>query len=405
MKKVLGFMRSMRFGMILLAVIAALSILGTLIPQQQTAEAYNTLYGQSSSVLYALGLDHLYSTWYYVGLYALLCLNLLLCSVLRFGKVRRAKSALLTAAEKGPALEGFSASDPEPILRGRGFRKDGSAWLRNGLGLYGSFITHLALLVMLIACACVFTLEVKADYNIPVGDQVTLEDGTALRVDSFAMESDGRVDYVSELSATLSDGTERQVTIRVNQPVHIGRYKVYQQSYNYVGQLDIRTEAEGEDERVTLDSPAFLTLDGTDGISYMGSFGTYVRTADGEVLPPGYDGAEGDEVDAYMIAILEGERQEVKLQPVDETLEVAGVYYTFRSPTAYPGLRVKTVPAWVMPLLYASFVLLLAGLYLCFFHVPVAADVRGSGVALASRKDMEELADALREAAEQGKEG
>ena len=400
MKKVLGFLRSMRFGMLLLALIALLSIVGTLIPQGQTLEAYEAAYGRSAYAIMFLGLDHLYSTWYYVGLFLLLCVNLLFCSVLRFGRVRRARGALLAAADRAAELEGFSHPDPEAVLRKKGFRRSGDGWLRNGLGLYGSFITHLALLLMLIACACVFALEVKTDYTVKVGEQVTLEDGTVLRVDSFSMESDGRLDYVSDLTATLPNGETASGTIRVNQPKKFGRYKVYQQSYNYVGQLDIRTSEDGADERASLDSPAFISLDGQTGVTYMGTFGTYNRQADGTVVPPGYGDGEGEPVEAYMIAVQDGENQEARLQPVDETFEVGGVYYTFRAPAAYPGLRVKTIPAPVMPALYATFVLLLAGLYLCFFHAPAAAKVRGNQVAIKGAKDTEALEDALREACE-----
>ena len=400
MRKALGFLRSMRFGMLLLVLIALLSILGTVIPQEQSLEAYQAAYGRGAYAVMALGLDHLYSTWYYVGLYLLLGVSLLFCSVLRFGRVRRAKGALLRAAGQAAPLEGFRAADPGAVLRRHRFRSAGEGWLRNGLGLYGSFITHLSLLLMLIACACVFALEEKADYAVPVGGEVTLEDGTVLRVDDFSLESEGRLDYVSQVSAVLPDGTERRATLRVNAPGRFGRYKVYQQSYAYAGQLDIRTAPDARDERVTLESPAFISLDGERGVSYMGRFGAYVRGADGTLLPPDYGGDGNETVQAYMIAVLDGETQQARLQPVDETFEVGGVYYTFRDPAAYPGLRVKTIPAPVMPALYASFALLLAGLYLCFFHVPVAASVRGNGIALKSPKDVEALEDALREASD-----
>ena len=42
------------------------------------------------------------------------------------------------------------------------------------------------------------------------------------------------------------------------------------------------------------------------------------------------------------------------------------------------------------------FAYLAAVLFLCFFHVPVAASVRGDGIALKSPKDVEALEDALR---------
>ena len=400
MKRVLGLLRSMKFGMVLLALIALLSILGTVIPQEQAREVYEAAYGSGAQVVLFLGLDHLYSTWYYIGLYLLLGVSLLFCSVLRFNRVKHARARLLAGAARAEALEGFRSDEPEAILRKKGFRKACDGWIRNGLGLYGSFITHLSLLLMLVACACVFALEVKTDYTIRVGESVTLEDGTVLRVDGFSLESDGRLDYVSDLSATLPDGAELTGTIRVNQPMRAGRYKIYQSSYEYAGQVDVRTSPDGEDERASLDSAAFLTLDGKSGISYMGGFDTYLRTADGQFYPVGYPGVEGTEVKGYMTAVIDEDGQRMKLAEVDETIEVGGVYYTFRSPEAYPGLRVKSIPSPVMPTLYASFALLLIGLYLCFFHVPAAAVVRGDGIALKCPKDAESLEDALREAAD-----
>jgi hypothetical protein len=150
--------------------------------------------------------------------------------------------SLSARSEEERVARNYLLSDePEAILRKKGFRKACDGWIRNGLGLYGSFITHLSLLLMLVACACVFALEVKTDYTIRVGESVTLEDGTVLRVDGFSLESDGRLDYVSDLSATLPDGAELTGTIRVNQPMRAGRYKIYQSSYEYAGQVDVRT--------------------------------------------------------------------------------------------------------------------------------------------------------------------
>ncbi len=79
MKKAFGFLRSMRFGMILLTAIALLSIVGTLVPQGQSAAYYEQAYEGMGGVLLFLGVDHLYSTWYYVAMFALLCVNLSLC--------------------------------------------------------------------------------------------------------------------------------------------------------------------------------------------------------------------------------------------------------------------------------------------------------------------------------------
>ena len=73
MKKTLSFLRSMRFGMILLGTIAALSVIGTLVTQGQSVAFYEQAYGGLSGVILFCGFDHMYSTWYYAALFAALC--------------------------------------------------------------------------------------------------------------------------------------------------------------------------------------------------------------------------------------------------------------------------------------------------------------------------------------------
>ena len=95
MKNLFGFFRSMTFGMILLVLVIACSLAGSLIPQQETAMAYVDAYGaNTASLLIALGLTDVFHTWYFYVLEILLCLNLVLCSILRFPKTLRAADAL-----------------------------------------------------------------------------------------------------------------------------------------------------------------------------------------------------------------------------------------------------------------------------------------------------------------------
>ena len=88
----------------------------------------------------------------------------------------------------------------------------------------------------------------------------------------------------------------------------------------------------------------------------------------------------------------------------DETFEVGGVYYTFRAPQAYPGLSVKTVPEWVIPVLYASFAVLVLGLYLCFFSVPAALYFAEGKVRIASGKDASDVIEQLKDKIEETEE-
>lgn len=398
--KIFSFLRSMRFGMILLGAIAALSVIGTFITQGQAAAFYTEAYGNMGNLILFLGFDHMYATWYYVALFAALCLNLLLCSVLRLGKIKSAKAALLNRAQNAKPQEKLDAKKTEGVLKKLGFKKAGEGlYTRRTLGLYGSFITHVGMLLLVIAAALVFSLESKEDSYIMVGHTVGLSDGCTITVNDFSMENEaGQLDYISQITVTGKDGKPQDMTTTVNYPARFEDHTVYQQSYAFAGVLDVQTEADAPAEQIVLDGAAFISLDGESGVHYMQVYGNHTVTEDGQIMPAQSMGMENP---AYLTAIITPEEQTMKMVLPDETFEVAGVYYTFRAPQAYPGLSVKTQPQWVTPVLYASFAVLVAGLYLCFFHVPAAVCLADGKVRAASGKDagdvIEQIEDAIAE--------
>lgn len=395
MKKLLSFLRSMRFGILLLTLIAVLSVFGTLVTQGQSAAYYAEAYAGWDELILLLGLDHLYATWYYVALFAALCLNLLLCSVLRAGRIRAAGSGLIARAQRAEPVEGVDAEKAAAALKRMGFREKGGVYTRHMPGLAGSLVTHIGLMLMMIAAACAFGLEQKQDAYVMIGDSLTLEDGAGIRVENFSMEdADGRLEYASALTLMNADGTSREVAIRVNHPARWGSRTIYQQSYAFAGALDVQTGPDAPAERVVLDGPAFISLDGANGIQYQQVYGDYVRSEDGQILPSNTRGGEMVHP-AYLVTVVRSGETAMRMVLPDEPFEVGGVYYTFREPLAYPGLRIKTQPAWVLPLLYMSFVVLIAGLFLCFFCVPEAACVAEGKVRVASAKDARDTAERL----------
>lgn len=403
MKKVFRFLRSMRFGMILLGTIAALSVIGTLVTQGQSAAFYEQAYGDLSGVILFCGFDHMYSTWYYAALFAALCLNLLLCSVLRLGKIRRAKAALLERARKAKALDGLDIKKAEAACRKLGFKPvENGLYIRRTLGLYGSFITHFGMLLLVIAAACVFSLESKEEAYVLPGDTMRLADGCQVTVDAFSMENEaGQLDYISSITVTGKDGQSREMTTMVNHPARFEDHTVYQQSYHYAGVLDVQTAPGAPAEQIVLDGPAFISLDGVNGIQYIQVTGDYTDAGNGQIMP-----VQSMEMKrpAYVMAIMTQEEQKMGVTLPEETFEVGGVYYTFRMPLAYPGLSVKTQPEWVIPVLYTSFAVLLLGLYLCFFHVPAALCFADGRVLAASGKDASDLAQQIKDKIEEMEE-
>ena len=360
MRKVFSFVRSMRFGMILLILIGVLCVFATV-----------------------SGNDGVYSSWFFILLFSVLGLNLTLCSVVRVFHVTDQKKALLRMAEKGETT--LKVNNAEQWLKSHHFRRADTGYLRHGIGFYGSFLTHASMLLLMISAACIFALAVRQNINICIGDMAELEDGTLLRVESFSLEDEsGKLEYTSSLYAVLPDGTEQRGTVQVNHPIQIGRYKVYQQSYAYAAVLGIRTDAGAQEEMLKLDEAAFLSLDGENGIWYSQLFGN-VTEENGEVKV-----SQGTEIinPAYEVSVIEDGKEQVGLVYPGTTVTAGGVYYTFYEPEAYPGLQTKTQPGWALGLLYTSFILMTAGLYLCFFQIPEAAQIKPDGISLVGRKDI-----------------
>ena len=149
--------------------------------------------------------------------------------------------------------------------------------------------------------------------------------------------------------------------------------------------MRIKNLKTGVSEEMTLTESCFLTLDGVSGMFYQALYPGYVQEADGSVtLITSTSGAYSDPV--YDVIFVSGGAMTPVLAFPDETLTIGDVSFTMLSPVSYPGLRIKHMSPMVLGLLYATFVLMIAGLYLCFFMVPLAVIVEKDGYALLSPK-------------------
>ena len=370
-KRIYRFFCSMRFGMILLLLIAVLCIAAT-----------------------AGGAEWIYSSPVFIALFVMLSLNLLLCSIVRIFHLGDQKKALAQKAIRGETT--LSVTDPALWMKKHHFRPDGDVFFRRSFGFLGSFFTHLSLLLIMIAAACIFHFSKAEDISLLPEEDVTLSDGTVLHLDDFTLESDaGSTFYQSRITAALPDGSTVQRDIEVNHPARIGRYKVFQQNFAYAAVIGLRTEDAPEEELVWLNEPAFLSLDGETGLYYSQMFGNVVEEDDqvkisysSEIINPAYE---------VNLAGAGSNAGHTGLVYPGTELMAGGITFVFHEPQAYPGLRVKTQPEWALILLYVSFALSLLGLYLCFFDIPEAAHIKENGLTIAGRKDISDQIEKYRE--------
>jgi len=213
--KLLRFLRGMPFSFILLFIIIAACVLGSVIPQGGGESMYTQQYGAATGgVILFLQLDRVFTCWWFIALAALLCLNLILCSVSRFPAVCR-------------------------------------AWKSGGkreFGLWGSWLTHLGLLLLIVGFAAGQMLSREAvAYGIPGSTQPLGDTGLMLTIDAFdvSLRADDTVEqYTAALTVTNASGETRTGTASVNHPFDAFGYSFYQDSMGWATWVDIREGGE-----------------------------------------------------------------------------------------------------------------------------------------------------------------
>ena len=393
MKKVYDFLRSMRFGILLLLLIAACSVVGTVIPQGREAAWYAQNYTDIHATLLTLGMDRVFQGWFFITLLVLLCLNLSLCSILRVRGFEKsgdliARAAALPSVEKLDAVQLESVRKHLLTQRCRE-QKIGTAsvYSKNLFGRFGTFITHLAILLTVIFGAAALYAPAVVDRSCLPGEALEMEDGTRIEVQSFHIENElGELDYESVLRVTLPDGRQSDwQAVSVNHPLSFGSYKVYQQTYGTAGSLTTRNTASGGEDSFVLTEPCFLTTDGMNGLWFEALYPGYIRGEDGGfTLITSTSGSYTDPVDQILIA-ADGEYTPVLAFPGEE-LTVGDMEYTFNEPIEYPGLRIKRTPPLVNALLLLAFALMIAGLTITFFLQPVLVKTDPDGYTVSGPK-------------------
>lgn len=281
------FFSSMKLGLALLLIIAAASVVGTLLPVDQ-----NT----------GLPTYNIYKTFWFQGLLAILCVNLLVCSLNRVKIIRRAlglpnlnvsenyvkKLKNYTSLRKKTELSSM-VSSLETALKDKGYRttkEDKGEYTviaadKGRFGVTGSFITHMSFIILTIGALIgnittyegyvnavegdTFSLVNNVDWSTKV--KPTAADDFQVKVNKFTMETypDGSPKgYFSDL--TVIDQGKEQFTkvIRVNDPLQYRGVKFYQSSYGSVNKVIVNVLSKGKENSFSLSEQSGMAIPGTD---------------------------------------------------------------------------------------------------------------------------------------------
>lgn len=370
--KIFRFLRSMKFGLILLSLIILLSLVGSFLPQGKEAAFYQHSYGEAGKWIVSFHLHDVFSSVYFIGLLLFLGINLIFCSILRVKSVTARMQNLGQSLQKAPEQPFPQTREQfEETLKAHGFRykksKELGYYTKNTLGYWGSFLTHLAFLLILVFGGAMLYFSDVQDVFILPGESGSLKDGTVVYVDSFQVADDhGHPDYRAQIRVANTQGKISQtVEISVNNPFSFGGHTFYQQSFATAGSVGITYQ--GDEQQLFLTEPLFFSPDGINGFAFAG-----LQEIHG--LP------------MYRLIQHEGDARSGVLAAVGDHLSLAGMDVHFHPPVPYPGIRAKITPPLVLEFLYVTFFLMIAALYLSFFHIPSAVLVKQTGYALIAPK-------------------
>jgi cytochrome c biogenesis protein len=286
-KKIIAFFSSLKLTITLLIIIAAASVLGTVIPQQYgPVGSFRTLSPELIALFESLQLFDLYHSTWFIILMSLLSANLIACSLKRFPtswKLFRKTPSLDTdqhfqnlPPERTITVEGEPQGiigKLEPLLRKRYKRvrkkeSERGAVFYGEKGVYsrfGVYITHASILVVIAGAIVGSLLGFEAYVNLPEGEStnsvyLTRKKGIkqldfTVRCDSFSIsyyDNGMPKEYRSQLSFLKDNTVIFQGPLLVNHPVTIDGIRFYQASYGSIpGDEVYLTIRKGDGETVS----------------------------------------------------------------------------------------------------------------------------------------------------------
>jgi len=260
-------LRSLQFGIVTLAAIAIAAMAGTIIPQGQPWEFYHDHYNPVIVFLIEVfRLDNTYGSPLFLGLMGIFGLNLVLCTVKRFpGSLKAAFRPNFSLSrerlEQMPisfVLPNVTLIQAEASLKNEGFHVkktgDHSLFCQKGqIGHLGSTIVHLSLLLLLAGGMAslisgkrgrivLYPGESSSLAELPGGNKIPL--GFTLRLNRFEVEyykdfADRPKSFTSSVTVTPRAGSPFQKDIRVNHPLMLNGFTIYQSSFGVSDNQDV----------------------------------------------------------------------------------------------------------------------------------------------------------------------
>ena len=395
----------LRLAIILLLLIALFSISGTVIEQGESVNFYRVNYPEdpalfgflSWQVILGLGLNHVYSTWWFLSLLILFGSSLTACTFNRqFPALKAAKNWQYYQQPRQFQKLAFSISLEQDnlenlitLLTQKGykiFQENQSLYARKGLvGKIGPIIVHAAMLIILAGSILGIFTGFLAQEMVPSGETFQVKNiieagplaknqipkDWGIKVNRFWIDytPDGVIDqFYSDLSVVNLAGEElKRKTIFVNEPLRYRGVTFYQTNWDIAG---IKVQINN--------SPIFqLPMAPLQNEKGGKLWGTWIPTK-----PDLSEGVALITKDLQGTMILYDQQGNLTnaVRP-GMSLEMNGVTLKILELVGSTGLQIKADPG--IPLVYLGFALLMVGVIMSYFsHSQIWALIPEEGTSL-----------------------
>ena len=387
--QVVALLANLKVAIALLLLIALFSILGTVIEQGQTLDFYRENYPEHPAlfgfltykVILAIGLEHVYGSWWFLTLLILFGTSLTACTFNRQLPILKASKRWFYYTKpqsfaKLPLATEIVGGDLQSLaqsLQSKNYlvhQTSDRLYARKGLvGRIGPIVVHFSMLLVLVGSIWGALTGFVAQEMIPSGETFQVKNITeagawsesqipkdwSVRVNRFWIDytAKGSIDqFYSDLSVLDRDGKEvdRQ-TIHVNKPLKYKGVSFYQANW------DISAV------RFTLNNSPVLQLPVSKLESQTGGrqvWGTWIPTKPD--LSAGVTLITPDLQGTFLIYDEQG--QLLTTVRTNGTAEINGIKFTLKEAIGSTGLQIKADPG--IPIVYAGFGLLMLGVIMSY---------------------------------------
>jgi cytochrome c biogenesis protein len=376
-------------------IIAAYSIIGTLLPQGLEASTYLERYHALGQAIVFFQLDKVYSSFVFRTLSLLFCINLVGCTLkILPAQLKRVERTYFPLPAPGSENLYHPALDVEKLkqwLRRKRYQvtatDSGFKAAKHRIGSLGSSVTHLGVVVIMLGALVGGLLAEEGFFDMLPGDiRAFGTQGFSLRLDDFFIQfrEDNSVEqYYSQLTVMEAEQAVRSGTIWVNQPLKHRGIEFFQTSYGWASELNI-TDAAGNllasqmlrDNETYFYQPAHLS------VYLYGFFPDMVVSETGQPLT-----MTEQKNNPFYAVILHQYGQHIGsyvLEP-GQPLELGELNIVFPDSVLYTGITFRKDVGY--PLVLLGFLLLLLGLFMSFYTYPKYILLDGESLRVVSRKN------------------